>query len=683
MVNYEIEDGIALLEVDNPPVNAAGQAVRAGLVAGLERAVEEGARAAVIYGAGRTFIAGADISEFGKPPADPWLPEVCNRIEATPIPVICVLHGTTLGGGLEVAMSAHWRVALPGTKVGLPEVTLGILPGAGGTQRAPRLIGAETALDLITTGKPIGADRALELGLVDRIAEGEPRAVGLALAQEMTETRRTGDMPAPAAVDFDAWHDKALKAGRGQIAPATAVRAVQAASELPFEAGLARERELFQTLMDSPQREGLIHSFFSERAVAKLPEIKGVAPREIAQLAVIGGGTMGAGIATAALLSGLDVTLLERDAEAAQAAETRVGDMLDGAVKRGKLAEDKRAAIPFRTTTDYDALSDADLIVEAVFEDMDVKQTVFRALDRVAKPGAILATNTSYLDVNQIAQATARPQDVLGLHFFSPAHVMRLLEVVVADKTAPDATATGFALAKRLRKTAVRAGVCDGFIGNRILSHWRMAADNCVLDGASPFQVDQAMTAFGMAMGPYAVSDLAGLDIGWATRKRKAATRDPHERVPSFADRLCEMGRFGRKTGRGYYFYPDATPDPEVDEIVLAERDRQGIEGREFDADEIVARIMAAMVNEAARVVGDGIASRPLDVDVVKVHGYGFPRWRGGPMKWADMTGLDRILSDIKRFAEEDDWFWQPAPLLERLVAEGRTFDDLNKEGVA
>ena len=679
-VGYDLRDGVAVIAVRNPPVNALSQAVRAGLWSAMDRAEAE-ARAVVIFGEGRTFIAGADISEFGKPPREPFLGALCDRIEASPLPVVAALHGTALGGGLEVAMAAHHRVAVPGAKVGLPEVLLGIMPGAGGTQRLPRLTGAEPALDLITTGRHVPAAEALELGVLDRVEEGEPEALGLAFARELlaegASPRRTSEMPGPQPVDWDEAYDRALAKGRGQIAPAKAVRAVQASAELPFPEGLKRERELFGELMDSPQREGLIHAFFAERAVSKLPELKGVEPREVARVGVIGGGTMGSGIATACLLAGLPVTMVEASDDALARGRGTVEKNLDGAVARGKMSEAKRAAVEFDASTDMGALSQADLVVEAVFEEMDVKKDVFARLDAVAKAGAVLATNTSYLDVDEIAASTSRPSDVIGLHFFSPAHVMRLLEVVVGERTAPEVTATGFALAKRLGKVAVRAGVCDGFIGNRILSHWRTATDHMVLDGASPYQIDRALEAFGMAMGPYKVADLAGLDIGWATRKRLAPTRDPRARDATFADRLCEMGRFGRKTGRGFYVYEDGRPieDPEVEAIVADSREG---EGRACEDAEIQRRTMAAMVNEAARVVEEGIASRPLDVDVVLVHGYGFPRWRGGPMLWADREGLAGLLDDIRRYGEEDDFFWRPAPLLERLAADGRRFADLD-----
>ncbi|MBY6082275.1 3-hydroxyacyl-CoA dehydrogenase NAD-binding domain-containing protein [Ruegeria arenilitoris] len=692
-VEYERIGDIAVLAANNPPVNALGVDVRRGLLAGIERAEAEGAKAVLIYGKGRTYFAGADIREFGKPPQEPWLPGLCDRIEASPLLVVSALHGTALGGGLEVALSSHYRIAVPSAKVGLPEVNLGILPGAGGTQRLPRVAGVEAALDMITTGRHVRADEALKLGVIDKVQDGDPREIGLAYAQELLDSgaprRAVVEMPAPDPVDFDAVYEAVLKKGRGQLSPAVAVRAVQAACEAPsFAEGMARERELFMQLMESDQRKGLIHAFFAERAVGKLPELKGVEPRPVHQIGVIGGGTMGAGIATAALLAGLPVTLLEMTQEAAHAAKERIAGNLAGALKRGKISQQQHDAIlsdQLQLATGYDALSAVDLVIEAVFEDMDVKKQVFSQLDVVCKPGAVLATNTSYLDVNEIAATTTRPQDVIGLHFFSPAHVMKLLEIVVADKTAPEVVATGFALGHRLKKVSVRARVCDGFIGNRILSTYRTCADHMVLDGASPFQIDKALTDFGFAMGPFAVSDLAGLDIGWAVRKRKRAEGlDPRTRDSSYADKLCEAGHFGQKTGKGFYVYErgkrGGTPNPEVLDLIAADRAAQGITPRTFTDDEIVRRYMVSMVNEAAKVVGEGIARRPLDVDVVLLYGYGFPRYRGGPLKWADLQGLPGILDDIRAWSAEDDYFWQPAPLLEKLVAEGRSFDDLNKD---
>ena len=690
-IEYERVGDIAVLKANNPPVNALGMDVRAGLIAGVERAEAEGARAILIYGGGRTYFAGADIREFGKPPTKPYLPDVCNRIEASPLLVVSSMHGTALGGGLEIAISTHYRIAVPSARMGLPEVHLGLIPGATGTQRLPRLVGVEKSLDIMTTGRQINAQQALELGVIDRIAEGEPRDIGLTYAQELLDAgaprRAVSEMPAPAPIDFDAAYDATLARSRGQISPAYCVRAVKAACDLPFAEGVAAERALFRELMETDQRQGMIHAFFSERAVSKLPELEGVAPRDLNAIGVIGGGTMGSGIATACLLSGLNVVLLEMTPEAAEAARGRIEGNLGGAVKRGKLSQDKYDAITGKAltlSTEYAALSDVDLVIEAVFEEMGVKKQVFTQLDAVCKRGAVLASNTSYLDIDEIAACTSRPGDVIGLHFFSPAHVMKLLEVVVADATAPDVVATGFALGKKLGKVSVRAGVCDGFIGNRILKTYRTCADHLVLDGASPYQIDKAMTGFGFAMGPFAVADLAGLDIGWATRKRLAPTRDPRERVPTYPDKLCEDGNFGQKTGKGYYDYAGGkrggVPNPQVMELIEAERAELGITPREFSDEDIVRRYMASMVNEAAKVVGEGIARRPLDVDMTLLFGYGFPRYNGGPLKWADMQGLPALLDDIRGYAEEDAYFWQPAPLLEQLVAEGRSFDDLNKE---
>jgi len=691
-IAYSRHGDIAVLRIQNPPVNALSQAVRQGLSDGMARAeADDGVRAVLILGDGRAFIAGADITEFGKPPMEPNLPDLCTRIEASPLLVVASMHGVSLGGGLEVALCAHYRIAQPSARVGLPEVHLGILPGAGGTQRLPRLTGAEKAVEAITTGRHIKAPEALEMGILDRVEEGDPEAVGLAYTQELLDQnaprRPVSEMPAAEGIDWDATYDAVLKKVRGQISPATAVRAVQAASELPFAQGILRERELFMELMNTDQRKGMIHAFFNERAVSNLPELKGVEPRALQSIGVIGGGTMGAGIATAALLSGFGVVLIEMKEEFAAAARDRIAGNLQGALKRGKINQAKYDALTTQAltvSTNYDSLSDVDLVIEAVFEDMSVKREVFGKLDAACKPGCVLASNTSYLDVNEIAACTSRPADVIGLHFFSPAHVMKLLEVVVADQTAPDVVATGFALGKALGKVSVRAGVCDGFIGNRILATYRTAADHMVLDGATPYQIDKALTDFGFAMGPFAVADLAGLDIGWMTRKRKAPDRHPQERVPTYIDRLCEQGHFGQKTGEGYYVYEKGKrggmPNPKIADLIAAEQQELGITPRPFTDQEIVRRYMCAMVNEAAKVVGEGIARRPLDVDMTLLFGYGFPRYWGGPMKWADIQGLPAVLADIESYAKEDAWFWEPAPLLKQLASEGRTFDDLNKE---
>lgn len=688
VVSIERQGPVALVALNNPPVNAASHAVRSGIWKAIETLQDDAdVKVIALYGEGRTFIAGADIREFGKPPKDPWLPDLCNFIEDSKTPVVCVLHGTTLGGGLEVALASHVRVALSGTRVGLPEVTLGILPGAGGTQRAPRLAGIRASLDLITSGKPIPAEAALEHGLVDRIDAGDPRDVAIAAAGDFLEgklvARRTCDLP----VEDDADAISAMRATLAKtqpllFSPHKCVDAVEA-SRLPRDEGLKEERRLFNECMDSPQRAGLIHAFFAERAVAKVPEAAAT-PRDVRKIGVIGGGTMGSGIATAALLAGFDVTMTERDQAGLDRGKATITSNLDGAVKRGKLTSEARETIlsqNLSTATELDALGDADLIIEAVFEDMGVKREIFETLDKVAKPGAVLASNTSYLDVNEIAAATSRPHDVVGLHFFSPAHIMRLMEVVVADKTGADAVATGFALARKLKKIAVRSGVCDGFIGNRIMTFYKKAADYMMMDGASPEEIDKAITGFGFAMGPYQVADLAGLDISWAANKRRAATRPAEERYIPIADEICEKGWFGRKTGQGFYIYDaDGTrPNPEALAIIDTERAKAGVTPRAFSEDEIVSRFVTAMILEATRVLEEGIALRPVDIDAVFLFGYGFPRFRGGPMHTADQIGPAELVRRIEAYAQEDNYYWQVPALLRTLAESGGTFAEMNE----
>ena len=695
VVTTALHGDVLVVTIDNPPVNALGAAVRQGLLAAMQQAQADAAVAAVLLvGAGKAFIAGADIREFGKPPVPPALPEVCRAIEGSDKPVVAVLHGAALGGGLEVALSAHYRLALPAATLGLPEVNLGLLPGSGGTQRAPRLMGVQAATAMMLSGQHLKAQAALQAGLVDKLVEGaDAQAAGLAYVRELltakAPVRRTRDLaiaePQAALAWLEEQKAETAKKARGLFSPLKIIECVQAAVQLPFDEGLARERALFIECLDSPQRAGLIHAFFAEREVAKVPEAQAAQPRPVASVAVIGGGTMGAGIAVAALDAGLPVTMIERDAESIARGRANVEKVYNGLVAKGRMTEAAKAAVMARYTgsTNYADIAQVDLVIEAVFEDIEVKKAVFRELDRVCKPGAVLATNTSYLDIDAIAASTSRPQDVIGLHFFSPANIMKLLEIVVPAKVAADVVATAFELAKKLKKVPVRAGVCDGFIGNRILAVYKQAADYLMEDGASPYEIDAAVRGFGFAMGPCQVTDLAGGDIGWATRKRRAATRDPKARYVEIADRICERGWFGQKTGRGFYLYPEGArvgqPDPEVLAIVDAERAKKGITPRSFSADDIMRRYMAAMVNEGAKVVAEGIALRPLDVDVTFVAGYGFPRHRGGPMKWADMTGLPKVLADIQAFAKEDPLFWKPAPLLEQLVAEGRNFDSLNK----
>ena len=696
VVQTTVSDHIALVKISNPPVNALSTAVRQGLQqAFTELNQNADVHAIVVTGSGSNFIAGADIREFGLPPQAPSLPDVCNQIEASDKLVIAAIHGAALGGGLEIALSAHYRVAVETAKVGLPEVNLGLLPGAGGTQRAPRLAGAAAALDLMLSGRHAGAKESLRLGLIDHMATSDDIAAeGIAYARSLLSDgapiRRTGEQTA--ALADRAAQQAAIDAARADVAkkkglfsPAKIVDCVQAALDQPFAEGLAVERELFTQCLNSPQRAGLVHVFFAEREVTKSPETQSAKPRPFQKVGVIGGGTMGAGIAVSLLDAGLTVTMIERDDAALALGQSRVAKVYDGAIAKGRLSEEGKAAIlaRFNGSTSYDALADADIVIEAVFEDMGVKKAVFAELDRVCKKGAVLATNTSYLDINEVANSVSRPQDVVGLHFFSPANIMKLLEIVVPAKVSAEVVATGFALAKKLKKVPVRAGVCDGFIGNRILAVYRQAADYMMEDGASPFEIDAMVRAFGYPMGPYEMSDLAGGDIGWATRKRRAATRDPKARYVHIADKLCERGWFGQKTGQGWYVYKAGTrggkPNPAVEPIIAEERAKAGVTPRTFTREELERRYVAAMVNEGAKVVAEGIALRPLDVDVTLVYGYGFPRYKGGPMKYADLVGLPQILADIEAFAKEDPLFWQPAPLLVKLVQEGKNFDSLNK----
>ncbi|WP_284079169.1 3-hydroxyacyl-CoA dehydrogenase NAD-binding domain-containing protein [Herbaspirillum aquaticum] len=700
-VHLAREGAILVVTIDNPPVNALGVAVRRGLMSAIEEGeADAGVAAILVTGAGRNFIGGADIREFGKPPQSPLLTELCNRIEACSKPVLAALHGAALGGGLEVALAAHYRVALGNARLGLPEVQLGLLPGAGGTQRTPRLIGAQAALDMMLTGRHLGAKEALSLGLVDQLVEGDSadhaRAAGLrelqALLDKHAPVRRSRDGKgladtAATQAAIAAARAEAGKKSRGLFSPHKIIDAVEAATTLPFEEGLALERQFFLQCLDSPQRAGLIHAFFAEREVQKAPETRNAQPRRIEQIGVVGGGTMGAGIAVAVLDAGLPVTMIERDDEALARGRGHVEKTYDAQVAKGRLTQEARDAVLARLhgSTRYEDLSAADVVIEAVFEDLNVKQAVFAELDRVCKPGAVLATNTSYLDIDAIAASISRPADVIGLHFFSPANVMKLLEIVVPRQVASEVVATAFELAKRLRKVPVRAGVCDGFIGNRILAVYRQAADALMEDGASPYEIDAAVHDFGFAMGPYQVVDLAGGDIGWATRKRRAATRDPRARYVHIADRLCERGWFGQKSGRGFYRYPDGprsgAPDPEVLALIDEERARAGITPRSFSKEDIQRRYLAAMINEGANVVHQRIALRPLDVDVTFLYGYGFPRHRGGPMKYADMVGLPNVLADIRAFAAEDPLFWTPSPLLVELVERGANFESLNQAG--
>jgi 3-hydroxyacyl-CoA dehydrogenase len=683
-VSLTRDDGIAIVTIDNPPVNALSQPVRQGLLDAVQSIAADGAiKGVVLTCAGKTFVAGADIREFGKPPMPPMLREVIDAVEALDKPVVAAIHGTALGGGFELALGCHYRVMSRSAFVGLPEVTLGIIPGAGGTQRLPRLIGMAAAIDMITSGRRVSAAEAQELGIADAIATGDLVSAArdiLASKGAIPVPRLSERLPPASTMDFSGTRKQLALKSRGQISPVRALDLLAETASMGFGSGMKREGEFFAELRNSEQSRSLRHIFFAEREIAKIPEAD-ARPVAIARLGVVGGGLMGTGIAASALLAGLPVTLAERDKAASDLARERTLGLLKSSVERGKLTQaefDTIATERFQATAAYGDLASVDLVIEAAFEDIAVKQAIFRELDNVTKPEAVLASNTSYLDVGAIAEVTTRPQKVIGLHFFSPAHIMKLLEVVVPHGAAPETVATGFSLGRRLGKIAVRAGVCDGFIGNRILSAYRKQAEYLMEDGASPAAIDLAFHKFGMPMGVFEMQDMAGLDIVWANRKAFAPRRDPRERYVRVVDLICERGRFGRKTGSGYYNYAGKmpVPDEETLAILAEERQRKGITPRSFTAEEIIDRILLAMINEGARILDEGIALRASDIDVVMVNGYGFPRWRGGPMFMADEMGAGEALRRIKAYAENDAHFWTPSALLERLARASGKFAD-------
>ncbi len=660
-VRYELDGDVAVLVIDNPPINAGSHAVRLGLMEAIIRlGADPLAQAGVILGAGSTFIAGSDIREFGQPIEEPQLPAVIAAIEACAKPVVAALHGAALGGGFELALGCDARVAVADAVVGLPEVTLGIIPGAGGTQRVPRLVGVPRALAMICSGERVRASQAVSLGLVDAIAEGDLREAAIARAKALQGAkRRVRDLGVPASEDaaIEVAASTARKAGKSRPAVLAAIDIVRSAAALPIDEGLAAERQVFQRLRVSREAFALRHQFFAERDAAKVPLLAGVKPREVSRIAVIGAGTMGSGIAIAALESGFAVDLLEQDEAALARGLARIRQHLDSRVSAGKLSSEAAARIgaSLGGSIDWSCLDKSDLVIEAVFEDLAVKQQVFRRIDALARPGAVLASNTSYLDLDAIAQATSRSQDVIGLHFFSPANVMKLVEVVRGAACAADALATGMAVARRMRKLPVMAGNAFGFIGNRIYAAYRRQCEFMVEEGAWPEQVDEALQAFGFAMGPFAVADLSGLDIAWRMRQAQAATRDPSARYVHIADRLCEAGRLGRKTGAGYYRYEEGNRRPQVDDavhaLVEACRKDKGIMPRALEAQEIVRRALLAMINEAARLLDEGVAMRATDIDVALVNGYGFPRWEGGVVFWARERGATTLEADLDELA--------------------------------
>ncbi|MEQ9451598.1 MAG: 3-hydroxyacyl-CoA dehydrogenase NAD-binding domain-containing protein [Pseudomonadales bacterium] len=696
-VHYEVRDNIALLTIDNPPVNPLSSGVRQGLSDGLQKALaDDQVSAIVLTGAGRAFIAGADISEFGGAAEGPSLHDCLNAMDASAKPIVAAINGTAFGGGLEVALCCHYRVIAPSAQVGLPEVKLGLLPGAGGTQRLPRLVGAAKALDFMLTGDGVPGEQATELGIADVLASGDVVADSIAFAQDLiakgSPVRRIRDEDELLLADrdsndvFDNARKMAARKMRNRFAPEMIVQCVEAAVNLgDFDAGMKVEAENFAKCLKHPQREALIHIFFAEREVAKIPDVPRDTPTsEIKQAGVIGCGTMGGGISMSFLNVGIPVKVIEMNEEALERGLGVIKRNYDIQVQRGRMTEaevDQRMSL-ISGSTEYSALSDADVIIEAIYENIDVKVDTFKKMDAVAKPGAILASNTSGLDIDKMAQATSRPEAVIGLHFFSPANVMRLLEVVRGSATDKSVIATSMQLGKRLNKIAVLSGNAPGFIGNRMLAGYTRQAGEIILQGATPYQVDNVMLKFGMPMGPFQMNDLVGLDLGWRARKLGGVKPEDVPITARVADKLCELERFGQKTNRGFYIYPEGSragqADPEVVEIVEQTSAELGITRREISDEEVLKRCLYPLINEGARILEDGIAIRPCDIDIVYINGYGFPEVTGGPMFYADQQGLDNILADIKKFDQEYGGdAWKPAPLLEKLVAEGKGFASL------
>jgi len=691
---YDVRGRTAVITLDYPPVNGIGAALRKDLMDAFERALADAdAKAIVVTGTGRAFSGGADVKEFGTPNAtrEPRVQVLIAAFENSPKPVVAAISGVCMGGGLELAMGAHFRVAKSDAQIALPEVKLGLLPGAGGTQRLPRAVGLEAALNMIVSGAIVPAAKLKDAALFDEVTDGDPVAAAVALAEKAVAQnlplKRLRDVKVkdPQAEAFLQFARNNVGAMAGPYpAPMRCVEAVASSVSKPFDEGLRLEREAFVTLMASPESRALRHVFAAERAAGKIANLpEGTPLREIRKVGVIGAGTMGGGITMNFLNAGIPVVLLEMKQEALDKGVATIRRNYENSAKKGKLTADQvaeRMALVTPTVEDYAPFADADLVIEAVFENMDVKEQVFRKLDAVCKSGAILASNTSYLDIDRIASFTRRPADVLGLHFFSPANVMRLLEVVRGAKTAPDVLATAMALARKIRKVAVVAGVCDGFIGNRMIARYGAAAQGLINAGALPQQVDGALQKFGLAMGPFRMGDLAGLDIGWATRKRRAGEAGVAMK-PIVADKLCEAGRFGQKTGAGWYRYEagkrDPIADPVTEQLIAQYRAANGITPRKVSDEEIVERCIYALVNEGARILEEGIAARASDIDLVYLNGYGFPAHRGGPMLYADMVGLPNVVRALRRFAAEPgaDPSWQPAPLLLRLAEEGKTFD--------
>jgi len=692
--SYSVRDGIAVITLNNPPVNGLGSVLRPGIMDGIKKAgADPAVKALVIIGSAKAFSGGADIREFNTPKmlVPPSLPEINDAQDGCPKPVIAAIGGFALGGGLELALGCHYRVALPRSLLGLPEVKLGLLPGSGGTQRLPRVVGALQAVQMMTTGNPVPAEKALALGLVDEIVQGDLLDGALAFAKKLLAQkkgpRRIRDMTVKVDGEPKAFFEKARaevgKASRGFPAPLEIVACVEAAVNKPFDEGRKEERQRFAALVEGNESKALRHMFFAERQTSKIPDVPDDTPlRPVRSAAVIGAGTMGGGIAMNFANAGIPVSIMDMTQEAVDKGVAKIKANYAATVSKGRLKQeemDKRMAL-IKPTTTLEAGKDADIVIEAVFERMDVKQDMFRKLDAVMKPGAILATNTSTLDVDAIAAVTKRPQDVIGTHFFSPANVMRLLEVVRGAKTAKDVLATTMKLGKTIKKVPVVSGVCDGFIGNRMVEKYGQQSLFLLDEGCSPQQVDAAAYKWGMAMGPLAMGDMAGLDIGWEIRKRRYVER-PNFIYSKIGDKIAELGRYGQKTGKGWYKYnlPDRKPipDAEVDKIIADYRKEKNIKTRQIGDAEIVERLIYALVNEAAYILEEGIALRASDIDMVYLTGYGFPMYRGGPMFYADTVGLKNVLNSIQKFqAGYQGAVWKPAPLLVKLANEGRRFND-------
>ncbi len=690
LVELNRDGEVAVILVDNPPVNALSHGVRSGLFEHLSAARDDaGVKAVVIACKGRTFIAGADITEFGKPFQQPGLHEVIALMDEMPKPVVAAIHGTALGGGLEVALGCHFRVAAESARLGLPEVKLGLLPGAGGTQRLPRLVGAEEALKMVVTGDPIAAPKAMQLGLVDELSKGDIVADGVTFARKVLAEgrplKRVRDRDDKLAFDEKAFNEAAgalTKRSRGLEAPMACVQTVRNAFTMPFDEGLAAERDLFMKLMTGDQSKAQRHIFFAEREALKVPDMPGsTKARDVGKAAVIGAGTMGGGIAMCFANVGVPVTLIETNEDALKRGLAVIENNYRTTAARGGMTAEqaeKRVGL-IKGAIGLEAAADADMVIEAVFEDMALKKQIFSTLDRIAKPGAVLATNTSTLDVDEIARATNRPADVVGMHFFSPANVMKLLETVRGKATSHEALKTAVETGRRIGKTGVISGVCFGFIGNRMLGRRSTEAERIILEGALPQEVDQAIVEFGFPMGAFAMADLAGVDVGWRVRQGTGAKAE-------ISDALYELGRYGQKTGKGYFLYEEGSrvprPDPEVDALVTAASNRLGIKRRPVSKDEIIERMVYPMINEGARILDEGIAMRPGDIDVTWVYGYGWPAWRGGPMFYADQVGLKHIADRLSFYASQvGDETLKPAPLLVRLASEGKGFGSLSAKG--